>query len=99
MTINEQNFQGVDLNLMVTFLVVYRERSVTHAALQLRVGQPAVSNALARLRSHFGDPLFLRVGRGICPTLKATKIASTLAPALICIEAVITSDRRSGGKT
>jgi len=76
---------------MVTFMVLYRELNVTRAALLLKVGQPAVSGSLARLRLHFGDPLFLRTGRGVRPTCRAIEIAENLSPALSCIEGVITS--------
>lgn len=93
MTINEKIFHDVDLNLMVTFLVLYRERSVSRAAILMKVGQPAVSGSLARLRSHFDDPLFLRTGRGVRPTGKAVEIAENLMPAFSCIEAVITGRR------
>ncbi|MFJ3366900.1 LysR family transcriptional regulator [Pseudomonas sp. NPDC086251] len=90
MTINERNFRGVDLNVMVTFLVLYRELNVTRAASLMKVGQPAVSGSLARLRARFNDPLFIRTGRGIRPTGKAIDIAKILMPAFTCIESVIT---------
>ncbi|MCU1760182.1 LysR family transcriptional regulator [Pseudomonas sp. 14P_8.1_Bac3] len=92
MAINEENFHDVDLNLMVTFLVLYRELSVTRAATLMKVGQPAVSGSLARLRTHFDDPLFLRTGRGVRPTNKAIEIAESLLPALSRIETVLTSN-------
>jgi hypothetical protein len=92
MAINERNFHDVDLNLMVTFLVLYRELSVTRAATLMKVGQPAVSGSLARLRAHFDDPLFLRTGRGVRPTNKAVEIAESLMPALSRIETILTGN-------
>jgi DNA-binding transcriptional LysR family regulator len=89
MTINEKNLRQVDLNLLVVFMVVFRERSVSRAAQHLSVGQPAVSGSLVRLRERFGDPLFFRSGKGIKPTHKAVEIAAALAPAMSIIDAVV----------
>ncbi|MFJ3468790.1 LysR family transcriptional regulator [Pseudomonas sp. NPDC090201] len=89
MTINEQNFLNIDLNLMLMFSVLYRERSVTHTAKCLEVGQPAISNSLAKLRLLFNDPLFLRCGRKMRPTALADSIATVLIPALSVIEALL----------
>jgi len=58
----------VDLNLFVIFDAIYRERNVTRAAAQLNLTQPAVSNALRRLRQSFDDPLFVRTPNGMSPT-------------------------------
>ena len=58
----------VDLNLFVVFDTVYTERNLTRAARILHITQPAVSNALKRLRAAFGDPLFVRTPRGVAPT-------------------------------
>lgn len=96
MAIDEQAFRGIDLNLLVTFVVLFRELSVTRTAARLNVGQPAVSGALARLRLHFDDPLFLRMGRGVQPTVRAMDIAALLIPALRSIEGVIKQAARRG---
>ena len=61
----------VDLNLLVALRVLLEERSVTRAAARLRLGQPAVSGALARLRDLLGDELLVRVGRSMQPTPRA----------------------------
>jgi len=58
----------IDLNLFVIFDAIYRERNVTRAASQLSLTQPAVSNALSRLRQSFDDPLFVRTPHGGAPT-------------------------------
>ena len=62
------NVNAVDLNLLRVFDAVLRERSVTTASQALGLTQPAVSNALARLRAQFGDPLFVRTAAGMDPT-------------------------------
>ena len=82
MTIKENDFRGVDLNLMVTFLVLVRERNVTRAAEKLHVGQPAVSGALARLRELFADDLLIRTANGMMPTVKALALETAIRPAV-----------------
>jgi len=80
--LRESLLSELDLNLLLTFAVLYRECSVSKAARCLRLGQPAVSNALARLRLYFNDPLFKRGYRRMNPTAKATRIAEAIFPAL-----------------
>jgi DNA-binding transcriptional LysR family regulator len=89
MTINAKAFTGVDLNLLIIFLIVFREENVSRAAQYLGVNQPAVSGSLARLRRYFDDPLFVRRGRFMRPTHKARQIAEMLIPAMQQIEGVI----------
>ncbi|MDA8483270.1 LysR family transcriptional regulator [Pseudomonas resinovorans] len=96
MEFDEQAFHAFDLNALVTFLVVYRERGVSRAASKLNVTQPAVSNVLSKLRRHLGDPLFIPRGREVQPTDYATQIARSIEPALLTMQEVITSkDARS----
>ena len=61
-------FSELDLNLLRAFDAVLREGSVTAAAERLGLSQPAMSNALARLRALLGDPLFVRTPGGMDPT-------------------------------
>ncbi|WP_028079865.1 LysR family transcriptional regulator [Solimonas soli] len=72
----------VDLNLFRVFEAVYRAGSLTQAAAQLHLTQPAISNALARLRAHFDDPLFVRDGRRVAPTPRARAVAPEITAAL-----------------
>ena len=72
------NLRSLDLNLLPVLEAVYSERSLTRASETLHITQPAVSNALARLRTHFEDPLFVREGRGVKPTA----MAEALMPAV-----------------
>ncbi len=53
-----------------------REGSITRAAQALETTQPAISKQLARLRSRFDDPLFVRRGRGVQPTARAVEMAA-----------------------
>jgi DNA-binding transcriptional LysR family regulator len=65
------NFRTLDLNLLRVFAAVMVERNVTRAASQLAMTQPAVSNALRRLREATGDELFVTVPSGVSPTALA----------------------------
>lgn len=76
------SFLSLDLNLLRVFDAVARERHVTRAAERLHLSQPAVSNALARLRQALGDELFLRRPGGVEPTALALTLAAPVADAL-----------------
>ncbi|HEY1927631.1 MAG TPA: LysR family transcriptional regulator [Caulobacteraceae bacterium] len=67
-----------DLNLLVVFDAVLRERSVTRAAERLCLSQPAVSHALNRLRQLLDDRLFVRGPAGMEPTPRAVQLAVVL---------------------
>lgn len=73
---------SIDLNLFVVFEAIYSERNLTRAAEILNVTQPAVSNALARLRAAFGDPLFARRGGAMAPTPAAQGLIGPVRQAL-----------------
>ena len=81
-TMNIVNLRGVDLNLLVVFHLLMQERNVTRTASKLYLSQSAVSAALARLRSHVGDPLFVRGRSGMEPTARAIELAAPVARAL-----------------
>lgn len=82
MTIKENDFRKIDLNLLIAFAVLFREQSVSLAADKLHLGQPAVSGSLSRLREMFDDPLFIRSGHRIQPTARATELHTELMPLL-----------------
>lgn len=83
------DFHGIDLNLLVAFDALMSERSVTRAATQVGVSQPAMSAALLRLRKFFGDPLFLRSAEGLRPTPVARDLAAPISQALQQIESAL----------
>ncbi|AIA72344.1 LysR family transcriptional regulator [Pectobacterium atrosepticum] len=95
----ENDFRGVDLNLLVTFLVLYREKSVSAAADKLHLGQPAVSGALARLRTLFDDPLFIRTGQVMRPTARADYLATQLSPTFEQLQSVLGDPERFDPRT
>lgn len=78
-----------DLNLLPVFLMLLEERSVTRAASRLGMTQPALSNALNRLRETFRDPLFIRERYGIRPTELALSLAPGIEAALAQLDALI----------
>ena len=80
-----------DLNLLNTFDALWRERNVTRAARRLNVTQPAVSNALSRLRETFGDELFIRTPSGVEPTERCAEIAIDVREALRHVERTLAS--------
>lgn len=82
MNINERDFRGVDLNLLLVLHALLEERNVTRAASRLFIGQPAVSGALKRLRHAFGDDLFVRTSHGMAPTPRALELAAVIGPVL-----------------
>ena len=71
-----------DLNLLPIFDALVREGQLSRAAETLCMSQPAVSNALKRLRHAFGDDLFVRTRQGLAPTERALEIHALVGPAL-----------------
>jgi DNA-binding transcriptional LysR family regulator len=69
------NITAVNLNLLLAFEALLEEQSVSRAATRIGLSQPAMSNALARLREVFGDPLFQRKSRGMRATARALELA------------------------
>ncbi len=76
------NFRTLDLNLLRVFDEVMAEGSLTRAARNLSLTQPAVSNALRRLRETLGDELVQRSGQGMAPTPRARAIWPAVREAL-----------------
>ena len=81
--------EEIDLNLLVVFKQLLAERSVSRAAEALGLSQPAVSNALARLRKLLGDELFLRTPAGMEPTPFAEQLAESVTYGLGMIHSAL----------
>ncbi|RCW66835.1 LysR family transcriptional regulator [Pseudorhodoferax soli] len=81
------NFRTLDLNLLRVFDEVLAERSLTRAARNLSLTQPAVSNAIQRLRDALGDELVQRSGQGIEPTPRAMALWPAVREALRQLQA------------
>lgn len=83
------NLRRIDLNLLVIFDALIRERNVTRAARRVSLSQPAFSNALARLRHYLKDELFIRGPAGMLPTPRALELAPQIHSALAALETAL----------
>ncbi len=83
------NLRDIDLNLLVVFNQLLIDRSVSGAADRLGLTQPAVSNALKRLRTLLQDELFLRTSRGMEPTPYALHLSEPVAYALNALQTAL----------
>lgn len=77
-SVDHFNLRSFDLNLLISFDALMRERNVTQAAARLRIQQPAMSHALSTLRLLFNDELFVRVGNAMQPTAKAVALSASV---------------------
>jgi DNA-binding transcriptional LysR family regulator len=87
------SFLNLDLNLLRVFDAVMTEQNLTRAAERLATTQPAVSNALRRLRDTLDDDLFTRTPHGVKPTLRAEDLQPAVRLALSTLEAAITTEK------
>jgi len=85
------NLASLDLNLLVSLDALLQQRSVTRAAAQMGLSQPALSASLARLRRHFGDELLTRVGNDYRLTPLALQLRDLARAALTGVERVFTA--------
>ncbi len=81
--------EHLDLNLLRLFEAVMREGSITRASAAVGLSQPAASNALKRLRTYCGDPLFVRTATGLRPTPMASAILPTVAQSLRALQGTL----------
>ena len=80
--LHEIDLSRADLNLLVLFETVLRERHVGRAATRLHLSASAVSHGLGRLRRLLKDPVFLRTPKGVVPTARALELAAPVADVL-----------------
>jgi DNA-binding transcriptional LysR family regulator len=80
---------SMDIRLLMVFDQIYKTRSVTAAAEALDLGQPAVSVALAKLRHHFGNPLFVRTSNGMEPTPFSEGLVQPVRDVLAALDQVL----------
>src|SRR6476661_2879131 len=78
-----------DMELLAVFEEIYSSGSITRAAENLGMAQPTASIALARLRRHFGDPLFIRTPRGMEPTPHALEILADVRAATAALHSAL----------
>lgn len=83
------NIESFDLNLLVSFDALMREKNVSRAAEKLNISQPAMSNSLKRLRSLLNDPLLVRTTQGMQPTERALELEPLIRQSLSFAEAAL----------
>lgn len=88
------NIYAIDLNLLKIFDAVVTEGSVSRAALRLGLTQPSVSHGLGRLRTLFGDALFVRAASGMAPTAAARRLAGPIGGALRSLQGALDEQRQ-----
>lgn len=89
--LNQIDLSRIDLNLLVLFEVVFRERHVGRSAERLHLSPSAISHGLGRLRALLGDPLFLKTPKGVVPTERALALATPIAGILAQVRGVVSS--------
>lgn len=93
------NLNEIDLNLFTIFDVIYTERNLTKAGKVLGITQPAVSNALSRLRATFDDHLFTRTANGMMPTPVAQNVITEVRQALTLLRVSVREGHNFEAKT
>ena len=83
--------QDFDLNLLPIAVAIYEEGSVTRAAIRLGMSQPYVSKALVKLRSVFGDQLFVKTPTGMIPTKRAASLIRSAQDVLSRVQLTVLS--------
>ena len=79
-------FNKLDLNLLVALDHLLNLRSVSEAAARMNMTQPAMSNALLRLREYFDDDLLVKIGRRLEPTPRAEALKDAVRDVLVRVE-------------
>ena len=87
--LQEIDLSRVDLNLLVLFEAVFRERHVGRAAARLHLSASAVSHGIGRLRRALSDPIFLKHPKGVVPTARAMELAPAVTDILARVRAVV----------
>lgn len=87
--LNDIDLSRADLNLLVLFETVLRERHVGRAAERMSLSPSAVSHGLSRLRAMLNDPLFIKTPRGVTPTDRALALEAPVAEILARVRGVM----------
>lgn len=88
------NLRRIDLNLLVALDALLAERHVTRAASQVGLSQPAMSNALRRLRHVLNDELLIRTSVGMEPTPRALELVEPVRHILRQAERILEAPDR-----
>lgn len=94
---------NIDLKLLLVFDEIYKTRSISDAAENLELGQPAVSMSLGKLRQHYNDALFVRTSDGMAPTPHADEIIQHIRSAIqlldLCLHHQVVFDPSKSTRT
>jgi DNA-binding transcriptional LysR family regulator len=93
-SIDDVHIRRLDLTLLIVFEMLLKKRNMSAVAAEMGLTQSAVSHAVGRLRSVFGDPLFVRKGAGVEPTARALLLGPPLADALAGIRDAVQLGRQ-----
>lgn len=93
------NIDDISLKSCIILEALVREKNVGRVALQLNLSQPAVSNALAKMRKILGDPLLIRTQQGMIPTARALEISIVVKSSLDALSVVIKNSKSFDPKT
>lgn len=93
MTKPPKRLASIDLNLLVVYDAIMRERSITRAGRLVGLSQPAISHALSRLRHALGDELFIRSPKGMEPTPRAEQLENPIRFVLDGLEKALEPDQ------
>ena len=77
-----EDISKLDIKLLIAFVTIMEEGSVSRAAERLNLTQPALSKSLQRLRDLFNDALFTRQAYGLSPTSRASELHQQVKPIL-----------------
>lgn len=88
----DRDLSSLDLNLLVVFDAIFKDRNITVAARRVGLSQPAMSSALTRLRKFFDDPLFVRTSVGMQPTPHAQLLAIPIQRACELVAGALQTD-------
>ena len=90
---DKMDLRSIDLNLLLVFDAVFQEKNITKAGSKIGLTQSSVSNALARLRGHLGDELFVRAAKGMRPTPRALELAEPIRSTLFSLQNILDPKR------
>lgn len=93
------SIRHIDLNLLLLFDAIYKARNLTIAGERVGLSPSAASHALARLRTIFDEPLFVRLSHGLEPTPFSDALAKKVSVGLVAIRAVFEKPAFEPGMT
>jgi len=88
-TIDDAHIRRLDMTLLLVFEGLIRQGKMGAVGVELGLTQSAVSHAVGRLRTVFGDQLFVRRGAGVVPTRRAVELAEPIGRAIAAVRGAL----------